>query len=143
VYQPGFFIEAIDASESVLIYEGFQNLRNLVFLKYLDLSYCPYLDSWVLDRISGEYKDSLEYLDISGCPDIDWNGLECLWRLKKLKTLVLYDMDHVKDLPLLCLMLLDIFPGLEIRGVDYIDTKLLVRERLFCHFTLVTIQWFS
>ena len=34
-------------------------------------------------------------------------------------------MDHVQDLPLICLMLLDIFPNLDIRGVDYIDQKLL------------------
>jgi len=57
-FQPGYYIEAIDASESNLIYEGFQNLRNLVFLKYLDLSYCPYIDEWVMDRITGEYKVS-------------------------------------------------------------------------------------
>jgi hypothetical protein len=40
------------------------------------------------------------------------NGLECLWRLRKLKTLILKDMDHIKDLKLICLMLLDIFPDL-------------------------------
>ena len=34
-------------------------------------------------------------------------------------------MEHVKDITLVCLMLLDIFPDLDIRGVDYIDTKLL------------------
>jgi len=71
------------------------------------------------------FKDSLEYLDLSGCPALNWNGLEALWRLKKLKTLVLYDMEHVKDLPLICLFLLDLMPDLEIRGVEYIDTKLL------------------
>ena len=43
------------------------------------------------------------------------NGLECLWRLRKLKTLILRDMDHVRDIKLICLMLLDIFPDL-VRG---------------------------
>ena len=33
--------------------------------------------------------------------------------------------DHILSLKILCLMLLDIFPNLEIRGVDYIDTNLL------------------
>ena len=28
-------------------------------------------------------------------------------------------MEHIKDLDLICLMLLDIFPDLQIRGVDY------------------------
>ncbi len=65
-YEPGWYIEAIDAAESELVYEGLHNLRNLIFLRYLDLSYCPYIDAWCLDRITGEYKDSLEYLDLSG-----------------------------------------------------------------------------
>ncbi len=65
-FQPGWFIEAIDAAESNLVYEGLQNMRNLVFLKYLDLSYSPYIDAWTLDRITGEYRDSLEFLDLSG-----------------------------------------------------------------------------
>ena len=72
-----------------------------------------------MDRITGEFQDSLEYLDVSGCRALNWNGLECLWRLRKLKVLVLHDMEHIKDLDLICLMLLDVFPDLQIRGVDY------------------------
>jgi hypothetical protein len=71
-YEPGWYIEAIDAAESDLIYEGFQNLRNLIYLKYLDLSYSPNIDAFCLDRITGEYQDSLEYLDLSGCVCVDW-----------------------------------------------------------------------
>ena len=33
--------------------------------------------------------------------------------------------DHIKDLQLICLMLLEVLPNLEIQGVDYLDTKLL------------------
>ena len=125
IYEPGWYIEAIDAAHSELIYEGLQNCRNLIFLRYLDLSYCPHIDVWCLDRLTGEYGDTLEYLDISGCPSINWNAIEILWRLRKLKTLVMYDLTHIRDLPLLCIMLLDLNPDLEIKGVDYIDTKLL------------------
>ena len=42
------------------------------------------------------------------------NGLECLWRLRKLKKLILRDMDHVRDIKLICLLLLEIFPDLVI-----------------------------
>ena len=34
-------------------------------------------------------------------------------------------MDHVEDLTLICLLLLDIFPNLRIVGAEYMDTKLL------------------
>ena len=124
-YEPGYYVEAIDASDSNLVYEGITNIRNLVYLKHLDLSYCMEIDAFCMDRITGEFADSLEFLDISGCRNLDWNGLECIWRLYRLKTLVLRDMEHVKDIKLICLMLLDILPDLEIRGVDYLDTMLL------------------
>ena len=77
------------------------------------------VDAWCLDRLTGEYQDSLEYLDLSGCKALNWNGLECVWRLRKLKILILQDMEHIKDLDLLCLMLLEILPDLQIKGVDY------------------------
>jgi hypothetical protein len=94
-YEPGFYVEAIDATDTVLVYEGLSSMRNLASLKYLDLSYSPLMDAWCMDRITGEYADSLEYLDISGCRSIDWNGLECIWRLYRLKTLVLRDMVNI------------------------------------------------
>jgi len=124
-WQPEWYVEAIDASCSNLVYEGFNNLRNLMFLKSLDVSYCPEMDDWCLDRITGEYQDSLEELDLSGCRRVNLGGLEAIWRLRKLKVLKLKDMDHIADLRLLCLMLLEEFPQLRIVGVDYEDTKLL------------------
>ena len=80
------------------------------------------IDAWCIDRLTGEYQDTLEYLDLSGCQKLNWNGLECLWRLRKLKVLILKDMEHIKDLNLLCLMLLETLPDLDIRGVDYMAT---------------------
>ena len=75
-WQPGWYVEAIDASCSDLVYEAFNNMRNLVFLKSLDVSYCPQMDDWCLDRISGEFQDSLEELDVSGCSRVGLSGLE-------------------------------------------------------------------
>ena len=56
---------------------------------------------------------------------VNLNGLECLWRLRKLKVLKLRDMDHIQDIKLVCLMLLEENPDLRIEGVDYEDTKIL------------------
>lgn len=125
IFVPGWYIEAIDCSTSRIVYEGLQNLRNLHYLKYLDCSYCPNIDEWCIDRISGEFADTLEYINLSGCRNLDGNGLEVLWRFRNLKTLVLKDMDHVADLPLICLLLLDVMPKLKIIGAEYMDTKLL------------------
>jgi len=125
MFVKGWYIEAIDASQSSLVYEGLQNLRNLHHIKYLDISYCEMMDEWCMDRLTGEYCDTLEYLDISGCRQMNWNSLEILWRFKNLKTLVLKDMDHVEDLSLVCLMLLDALPKLKIVGAEYMDLKLL------------------
>jgi len=125
MYVKGWYIEAIDASQANLVYEGLQNLRNLHHIKYLDISYCDFMDEWCMDRLSGEYADTLEYLNISGCRKMNWNSIEVLWRFKNLKTLVLKDMDHVEDLSLVCLMLLDALPKLKIIGAEYMDLKLL------------------
>merc|ERR1711972_68322 len=38
---------------------------------------------------------------------------------------VIKDMDHIQDLPLICLMLLDVIPGLKIMGAEYMDITLL------------------
>lgn len=124
-YVKGWYVEAIDVAASELVYEGFQNLRNLRFLKHLDVSYCKKLDVWGFDRITGEYMTSLEYLDISGCTNLDWNALEVIWRFSNLKTLVMKDMEHVENLTMICLMLMDVNPNLKIVGVDYIDKTLL------------------
>merc|ERR1712037_109804 len=124
-YESGWHVEAIDLSTTDICYEGLHNVRNLLQLKYLDISYCPNLDDFAIDRIVGEYQDTLETLDISGCVDLNFGSLECLWKLRRLKTLVLYDLDHILDLKLLCVLLLEIFPDLDIRGVDYIDANLL------------------
>ena len=42
-----------------------------------------------------------------------------------MKTLVIKDMEHIQDLQLICLMLLDVLPNLKIEGADYMDMELL------------------
>ena len=49
-------------------------------------------------------------------------------------------MDHVEDLNLLCLLLLDIFPNLKIIGAEYFDTKLLEGTQ-YEHLLEVSIGW--
>lgn len=125
MYVPGWYVEAIEASDSLLVYEGLQNMKNLHHLKELDLSYCKFIDEWCMDRVTGEYHASLEVLNISGCRSVNWNGLEVVWRLGNLKKLIIKDMEHIQDLTLICLLLLDVLPNLHIVGADYLDMSLL------------------
>ena len=55
VYVKGWYVEAIDMAGSNILYEGLQNLRNLHYLKYLDISHCPLVDEWCMDRITGRF----------------------------------------------------------------------------------------
>ena len=48
-----------------------------------------------------------------------------MYVMKKLDNNFSSFQDHILSLKIICLMLLDVFPNLEIRGVDYIDTNLL------------------
>ncbi|CAN8000112.1 unnamed protein product, partial [Ixodes hexagonus] len=117
-HEEGWTVEAIDASDMDLVYEGLDNLTSLEGLKALRLCGCPFVDDWFLDRLS-QFKDSLEHLDLSGCPQITQRGLSALYRLRSLKTLTLRHLSHVDHLQLVALMLEDAIPGCQVQGVDF------------------------
>uniref|UniRef100_A0A915CQ70 Uncharacterized protein n=1 Tax=Ditylenchus dipsaci TaxID=166011 RepID=A0A915CQ70_9BILA len=56
---PGLFLEAIDASKTALMFEGFDNLYDLEFLRMLSLAHCERADDWMLSRV-GAMFESLE-----------------------------------------------------------------------------------
>lgn len=97
-------------------------------LKWLSLESCPRIDDWCLDRISGEFCDSLEYLDIRNCPLVTEKGIASLSKMKKLKTLLVGGHPEAKNLELVCLMLEDVMPELTIRGILYCDESLLTYD---------------
>lgn len=110
-YEPYYIIEAVDTNEYDLQYEGLSNMCGLESLKWLSLKNCKNIDDWGLDKISAEYP-KLEYLDISGCEKITERGLESLYRMLSLKTLIV--TNHYKSVAfeLTCMMLEDCMPGL-------------------------------
>ncbi|KAK6024854.1 glycosyltransferase, group 2 family protein, partial [Ostertagia ostertagi] len=89
---PGLYLEAIDASGTELMFEGFENLQNLSHLRMLRLADCPYVDDWTLSRIGG-MMEGLEMLDLSGCYRVSAKGLMGLKMLKSLKYLRLEGID--------------------------------------------------
>lgn len=119
-FQPGVFVEEIDARGVNLVYEGLESMKNLKHLKNLIVAGCPHIDDWCIDRICGEYYDTLEHLDISGCTKVTQRGVAALARLRKLRTLKLHGMDGIKDIKLLCLLLRDDLTDLKISGINYL-----------------------
>uniref|UniRef100_A0A914CAB4 ATP synthase subunit s-like protein n=1 Tax=Acrobeloides nanus TaxID=290746 RepID=A0A914CAB4_9BILA len=116
---PGLYLEAIDASGTELIFEGFDNLYDLEHVRMLRLADCKFVNDWVMPRIGAIFSNSLEMLDLSGCNRISAKGLRGLRHLKKLKYLRLEGLDHVKDLAKSALLLEEAIPGLIILGVDF------------------------
>jgi len=122
-YQEGIHIEALDASGTTLVYEGFECLSNLRFLKRLSLSTCPLVDDWCIDRLCGQYANTLEHLDLSHCRGVTENGISALARLRNLKTLNLEGMDHVKNIQILCVLLEENNSNLSITGLDFLNER--------------------
>jgi len=95
-YDPNYAVEAIDLSNTKIVYEGLKNIENLMSLKWLSFANCVYFNDWCLDRVSGEHRNDLEYLDIS-FTRVTHRGLHALYRFHKLKTL---KVDETNDDPL-------------------------------------------
>ncbi|VDN04337.1 unnamed protein product [Thelazia callipaeda] len=118
---PGLFVEAIDASDTELMFEGLDNLSNLRHLRLLRLAGCRYADDWMMSRIGALFSDSLEMLDLSDCDRITAKGLAGLRTLKKLRYLRIEGLSHVKDIAKTALLLEESIPNLEVFGIDYED----------------------
>lgn len=124
-YDPKFFVEAIDASDIILYYQGLENLKNLYKLKWLRLRNNPVLNNWYLDYI-GYAVPNLEYLDISNCPQVTAAGISGLQKLTQLKELVINSNNN--EIQMACFNLEDVIPGLfvSIQSDNNLDNRNLV-----------------
>ncbi|UMM21379.1 hypothetical protein L5515_003085 [Caenorhabditis briggsae] len=131
------FIEAIDASNTQIMFEGLENLENLSHLRLLRLANCEFIDDWSIGRIGG-LLPNLEMLDLSGCHRISSKGLMGLKNSKKLKFLRLEGLSDIKNLGKSALILEDLLPKLKVLGMDYeaafrqveAENRLLEQERV-------------
>lgn len=117
VNTPGFYVSEIDCSNMNIYYEGLENMVRLKKLTWLSFKNCKTIDDFCLDRISGEYGETLKYLDISGC-SITERGLNAFYRLSNLETLVVSNITRSTAFELTCAMLEELFPKLVIESVD-------------------------
>merc|ERR1712038_1879987 len=113
-----FKLEAMDASGTNLMYEGFDNFTSLKWLKHLDLSNCEFIDDWCLDRLQ-QNKFTLRSLNLSGCNNITERGLAALHKIN-LDRLVIRNMRSLSDPELTVMLLEDMMPNTRvISDVDY------------------------
>jgi len=73
------------------MFEGLDNLILLNFLEELHLAGNYKLDDWCCDKLARIFRNSstLQYLDISNTPRITHRGIEALYKIKSLKTLII------------------------------------------------------
>ncbi|XP_055878259.1 uncharacterized protein LOC106075973 isoform X1 [Biomphalaria glabrata] len=109
-------LEAVDLSNTKFTHVSAENLAPLSHLRYIRMHNCPYLDDWFLAKLH-PLKDTLEFLDINNCPEITDNGLSCLHHFSNLQCLRVSNLERVKNIGLICLLLEDKIPNLLVLGL--------------------------
>jgi hypothetical protein len=115
----GLKLEAIDVSDTNMMYVSFDSFVDLRHLKYLNVAGCAYIDDWCLDRFV-QFRDSLLVLDVSRCPQVTERGLATLHKLHRLRRLRVYDMPAVQHKQLTAILLEEVLPpGCVVEGIDF------------------------
>lgn len=113
-------LEAVDVSDSVMNYNGMDNIVPLKELKYLYMNRCPHIDDWCLSRLHA-FQDSLVELSLAGCPQITERGLATLHHLRNLKRLDISHLHKVENKGLVYILLEEMLPHCEIIGMGSED----------------------
>lgn len=114
-YESDKILQAIDCSDVNLYYEGLVNFRGLKKLEWFSINGCDEMDDWALDRISNLLSETVLYLDIRNCPKITYRGLGALCKMKNLRILYVDDKTQSYEYEMVCLMLEELYPNLDIR----------------------------
>lgn len=90
------YIQEVDATNSSIMHYGFPHFIGCKFIEKIILDNCSYLQNDALHQLT-PLQETLIYLQVSRCGNITEKGLEGLNSLSNLKTLLLYDLQYVKD----------------------------------------------
>ncbi|XP_067277004.1 ATP synthase subunit s, mitochondrial [Pseudorasbora parva] len=92
-------IEAIDATDSCIMYRGFDHLEGLENLEEIRLNKCIYIEDACLERLSQikTLQDSMKNMTVVSCGNVTDKGLIALHQLRNLELLFLSDLPGVKD----------------------------------------------
>ncbi|KAJ7345321.1 hypothetical protein JRQ81_001271 [Phrynocephalus forsythii] len=92
-------IQAINATESCIMYRGFDYLDGLEYLEEIRLCKCIYIQDECLQRLSQtpNLQKTLQRLWIISCGNVTDQGIVALHQLSNLKYLFLSDLPGIKE----------------------------------------------
>ncbi|XP_077587090.1 ATP synthase subunit s, mitochondrial [Stigmatopora nigra] len=114
---PGRFkIQAVDATDSCIMYRGFDHLEGLQHLEEIKLRKCVYVEDACLERLGSleNLQRGLFMLEVVSCGNVTDRGLLALHQLRPLEYLFLSDLPGVKDKHGTVERLKTALPGLDI-----------------------------
>ncbi|XP_034713513.1 ATP synthase subunit s, mitochondrial [Etheostoma cragini] len=92
-------IQAIDATESCIMYRGFDHLDGLKHVEEIKLNKCIYIEDTCLERLSSveNLQESLKTMEVVSCGNVTDKGIIALHRLRNMENLFLSDLPGIKD----------------------------------------------
>ncbi|XP_063040408.1 ATP synthase subunit s, mitochondrial [Engraulis encrasicolus] len=92
-------IQGIDATDSCIMYRGFDHLDGLEHVEEVRLIKSNYIEDSCLEKLSQtlNLQNSLRRLEITSCGNVTDKGLISLHHLRNLEYLFLSDLPGVKD----------------------------------------------
>uniref|UniRef100_A0A8C9YEJ3 Distal membrane arm assembly component 2 like n=1 Tax=Sander lucioperca TaxID=283035 RepID=A0A8C9YEJ3_SANLU len=92
-------IQAIDATESCIMYRGFDHLDGLEHVEEIKFNKCIYIEDTCLERLSSveNLQECLNTMEVVSCGNVTDKGIIALHRLRNLENLFLSDLPGIKD----------------------------------------------
>ncbi|XP_036430499.1 ATP synthase subunit s, mitochondrial [Colossoma macropomum] len=92
-------IQAIDATESCIMYRGFDYLNGLEHVEEIKLNKCIYIEDACLERLSQteNLQASLRTMSVISCGNVTDKGIIAFHHLRNLEYLFLSDLPGIKD----------------------------------------------
>ncbi|XP_061897206.1 ATP synthase subunit s, mitochondrial [Entelurus aequoreus] len=110
-------IQSIDATESCIMYRGFDHLEGLRRVEEMKFNKCMYIEDACLERLSSleNLQDSLSTVEVVSCGNVTDKGLVALHKLRNLEYLFLSDLPGLKDKETTANRLKTALPRLDLR----------------------------
>ncbi|XP_019406484.1 PREDICTED: ATP synthase subunit s, mitochondrial [Crocodylus porosus] len=110
-------IQAIDATESCIMYRGFDYLDGLEHVEEIKLCKCMYIQDECLQRLSQtmNLQKSLLRLEIISCGNVTDKGIIALQKLRNLEYLFLSDLPAIRERETTVQILKKSLPSLEVK----------------------------